>query len=116
MSLEAACGIVVCLLKSVIQDQLKEALSKGLMSTSLASARLGDVENSKYKLIFMSKKISQYFLFPEKEQFTIYAIYAVHNIAPKPWCNNCQQTSAYIIIIIKYLYSANPLFVHGTLH
>ena len=44
---KAACVIIVCPLKSIVQDQLIEASSMGLTTTSLASARIGDVENGK---------------------------------------------------------------------
>ena len=40
---KAACAIVVCLLKSIVQDQLIEASSMGLAATSLAIARIGNV-------------------------------------------------------------------------
>jgi len=46
--------IVVCPLKSIVQDQLTEASFMGLTATFLASASLQDVENSKYQLIFAS--------------------------------------------------------------
>lgn len=54
LSSKPACAIVVCPLKSIVQDQLIEASSMGLSATSLASARIGDVENGKYQLIFAS--------------------------------------------------------------
>ena len=54
LSSKPACVIVVCPLKSIVQDQLIEASSMGLLVTSLASARIGDVENGKYQLIFAS--------------------------------------------------------------
>ena len=54
LSSKPACAIVVCLLKSIVEDQLIEASSMGLSATSLASARIGDVENGKYQLIFAS--------------------------------------------------------------
>ena len=54
LSSKPACTIVVCPLKSIVQDQLIEASSMGLSATSLASARIGDVENGKYQLIFAS--------------------------------------------------------------
>ena len=44
--------IVVCLLKSIVQDQLTEASL--MTATSLASASLQDVENGKYQLIIAS--------------------------------------------------------------
>jgi len=45
--------IVVCPLKSIVQDhQLIEASSMGFPATSLASARISDVNNRKYQLIF----------------------------------------------------------------
>jgi len=54
LSPKAACVIVVCLLKSIVQDQLTKASTMGLTATSLASACLQGVENSKYQLIFAS--------------------------------------------------------------
>ncbi|PFX25697.1 ATP-dependent helicase SGS1 [Stylophora pistillata] len=54
LSLKAACVIVVCPLKSIVQDQLAEASLMGLTATSLAGASLQDVENGKYQLIFAS--------------------------------------------------------------
>lgn len=54
LSSNAACVIVVCPLKSIVQDQLTEASLMGLTATSLASASLQDVENGKYQLIFAS--------------------------------------------------------------
>ncbi|XP_044165290.1 ATP-dependent DNA helicase Q1-like [Acropora millepora] len=54
ISSNAACVIVVCPLKSIVQDQLTEASLMGLTATSLASASLQDVENGKYQLIFAS--------------------------------------------------------------
>lgn len=54
LSLKAARVIVVCPLKSIVQDQLAEASLMGLTATSLAGASLQDVENGKYQLIFAS--------------------------------------------------------------
>ena len=54
LSSKAEWAIVVCPLKSIVQNQLIEASSMGLEATSLASARIGDVENGKYQLIFAS--------------------------------------------------------------
>ena len=52
LSLKAACVIVVCPLKGIVQDQLTEASSMGLMATSLASARLKTSNTN--QLIFAS--------------------------------------------------------------
>ena len=52
LSSKGVCAIVVCPLKSIVQDQLTEASLMGLTATSLASACLQDVENGKYQLIF----------------------------------------------------------------
>ena len=49
LSSNAACVIVVCPLKSIVQDQLTEASLMGLTATSHASASYG-----KYQLIFAS--------------------------------------------------------------
>ena len=46
LSSKAACVIVVCPLKSIVQDQLTEASSMGLTVTSLASTCLQDVETA----------------------------------------------------------------------
>ena len=46
--------IVVCLLKSIVQDQIAEASSMGLTAVSLADNRLEDIENAKYQLVFAS--------------------------------------------------------------
>ena len=54
LSSKAACVIVVCPLKSIVQDQLTEASSMGLTVTSLAIASLQDVEHGKNQLIFAS--------------------------------------------------------------
>ena len=54
LSSKAACVIVVCPLKGIVQDQSTEASSMCLTSTSLASASLQDAENGKYQLIFAS--------------------------------------------------------------
>lgn len=54
LSSKPACVIVVCPLKSIVQDQLSEASSMGLTATSLSDASLEDVENGKYQLIFAS--------------------------------------------------------------
>ena len=54
LSSKPSCVIVVCRLKSIVQDQLSEACSMGLTATSLSDARLENVENGKYQLIFAS--------------------------------------------------------------
>ena len=46
--------IVVCLLKSIVQDQIAEASSMGLTAVSLADNRLEDIENEKCQLVFAS--------------------------------------------------------------
>ena len=51
LSSKAACVIVVCPLKSIVQDQLTEASLMGLTATSLASGSLHDVENGKYTCV-----------------------------------------------------------------
>ena len=63
LSSKAAWVIVVCPLKSIVQDQLTEASLMGLTATSLASACFQDVENGKYQLIFASaEEILSHFL------------------------------------------------------
>ena len=46
--------IVVCTLKSIVQDQIAEAYSMGLTTVSLANNRLEDTENAKYQLVLAS--------------------------------------------------------------
>ena len=46
--------IVVCPLKSIVQDQSAEASSMGLTAVSLADNRIEDIENAKYQLVFGS--------------------------------------------------------------
>ena len=46
--------LVVCPLKSIVQDQIAEASSMGLTAVSLADNRLEDIENAKYQLVFAS--------------------------------------------------------------
>ena len=48
--------IIVCLLKSIAQDQIAEASSMGLTAVSLADNRLEDIENEKYQLVFASRE------------------------------------------------------------
>ena len=60
--------IVVCPLKSIVQDQIAEAYSMGLTAVSLANNRLEDIENAKYQLAFASAEeiLSKSFLSPLK--------------------------------------------------
>ena len=60
--------IVVCPLKSIVQDQIAEAYSMGLTAVSLANNRLEDIENAKYQLVFASAEEILYksFLSPLK--------------------------------------------------
>ena len=60
--------IVVCPLKSIVQDQIAEAYSMGLTAASLANNRLEDIENAKYQLVFPSAEeiLSKSFLSPLK--------------------------------------------------
>ena len=60
--------IVVCPLKSILQDQIAEAYSMGLTAVSLANNRLEDIENAKYQLVFASAEeiLSKSFLSPLK--------------------------------------------------
>ena len=46
--------IVVCPLKSIVQDPIAEASSMGLTAVSLADNWLEDTENVKYQLVFAS--------------------------------------------------------------
>ena len=49
--------IVVCPLKSIVQDQIAEAssiLTAVSLAVSLADNRLKDIENAKYQLVFAS--------------------------------------------------------------
>ena len=47
--------IVVCPLKSIVEDQIAEASSMGLTAVSLTDNRLlEDIENAKFQLVFTS--------------------------------------------------------------
>ena len=61
--------IVVCLLKSIMQDQIAEAYAMGLTAVSLADNCLEDIENAKYQLVFASAEeiLSKLFLSPLKK-------------------------------------------------
>ena len=62
--------IVVCPLKSIVQDQIAEASSMGLTAVSLANNRLEDIENAKYQLVFASAEeiLSNSFLSSQKDR------------------------------------------------
>ena len=54
MSNKPACVIVVCLLESIVQDQIFKAAWMGLTAIPFMDASLEDVESGKYQLIFAS--------------------------------------------------------------
>ena len=54
MSKEFACVLVICPLRSLIEDQIKEAKSMGLTANSLPEASLADVRVGKFQLLFSS--------------------------------------------------------------
>ena len=47
-------AVVVCPLKSIVQDQISEARSMGLRAVALTDVHLEDIENGKYQLVFAS--------------------------------------------------------------
>ena len=49
-----ACVLVICPLKSIIQDQILEATSMGISAGSLSDCNLLDIENGKFQLLFAS--------------------------------------------------------------
>ena len=51
---KASCVLVVCPLKSIIQDQLAEATSLGLKAVALGNCRLDDISSGKYQIIYGS--------------------------------------------------------------
>jgi len=54
MSKDSACILVICLLRSLIEEQIAEARSMGLTANSLPEASLGDVGAGKFQLLFSS--------------------------------------------------------------
>ena len=56
--------MVVCPLKSIVQDQIAEVSSMGLTAVSLADNRLKDIESAKYQLVSASAEevVSKSFL------------------------------------------------------
>ena len=51
---KASCVLVVCPLKSIIQDQMAEATSLGLKAVALGNCRLDDISSGKYVIIYGS--------------------------------------------------------------
>ena len=54
MSKDCACVVVICLLRSLIEDQIKEARSMGHSANSLPEASLANVWVGKFQLLFLS--------------------------------------------------------------
>ena len=57
MAKELACVLVICLLKSVVEDQILEASSMGLSADLLPKCDLQAIESGKFKLLFASAVI-----------------------------------------------------------
>ena len=57
MSKELACVLVICLLKSIVEDQILEVSSIGLSADSLLKCDLRATESGKFKLLFPSAVI-----------------------------------------------------------
>ena len=53
-SKDLACILVICLLRSLMEEQIAEARSMGLTANSLPEALLGDVGAGKFQLLFSS--------------------------------------------------------------
>ena len=51
---KASCVLVVCPLKSIIQDQSAEATSLGLKAVALGNCRLDDISSGKYQISYGS--------------------------------------------------------------
>ena len=51
---DCACVLVICPLRSLMEDQIKEAKSMGLTANSLPEASLADVRVGKFQLLFSS--------------------------------------------------------------
>ena len=54
---ETACILVICPLRSLIQDQIGEAISLGLTANCLPEASLDDIGDRKFQLLFSSLKM-----------------------------------------------------------
>ena len=54
LTVKTSVVIVVCPLKSIVQDRIAEASSLRLTAVSLADNRLEDIKNAKYQLVFAS--------------------------------------------------------------
>lgn len=54
MSKDSACILVICLLRSLMEEQITEARLMGLTANSLPEASLGDVGAGKFQLLFSS--------------------------------------------------------------
>ena len=48
--------VVICPLKSIVNDQIKEASSMGISAGSLSNCLQTDIESGKYRLLFASSK------------------------------------------------------------
>ena len=61
---KASVVIVVCLLKSIVQDQIAQASSMRMTAVSLADNHLEDIKIAKYQLVFTSAEevLSKLFL------------------------------------------------------
>ena len=73
MSKDCACVLVSCPLRSLIEDQIKEAKSMGLTANSLPEAFLADVRVGKFQLLFSSAEnaLDKEFLEILKKEFEI---------------------------------------------
>ena len=54
LSKETACILVICPLRSLIQNQIGEAISLGLTANYLPEASLDDAGDGKFQLLFLS--------------------------------------------------------------
>jgi len=55
---KSICILVICLIRSLIEEQIAEARSMGLTANSLPEALLGDVGAGKFQLLFSSVCVS----------------------------------------------------------
>ena len=54
MSKDSACILVICFLRSLMEEQIAEARSMSLTANSLPESSLGDVGARKFQLLFSS--------------------------------------------------------------
>ena len=124
MSKECACVLVICPLRSLIEDQIKKAKSLGFTANSLPESSLADVRVGKFQSLFSSaenaldkeflqilKKKSK-FQSPLKRAMTNAAIIRSHIISPA--CFFCLGKKS-AIVVFRALFALRGLLVKNGL-